>query len=166
MSLLPYSKCELGVGRLKNLRHRKARVSGWMNQVVELVLLSGVVFMRLLWPRWFFQLRVRMQQQRWPDCGSRQVAPGLAKVTFPFPVSQGTPTESHVWVEFPGLQPLCSSPGSNEEVWLRNLAWSKEMQRHATATFLITVEHFIQLHDEFPCIHWVPVLRSDPARNI
>lgn len=64
VSLLPYSKCELGVGRLKNLRHRKARVSGWMNQVVELVLLSGVVFMRLLWPRWFFQLRVKMQQQR------------------------------------------------------------------------------------------------------
>ena len=57
------NKCELGVGRLKNLRYRKARVTGWMNQVVELVLLSGIVFMRMVRPHWFFQLRVRTQQQ-------------------------------------------------------------------------------------------------------
>lgn len=46
----------------------------------------------------------------------RQIAPRLTKVTFPIPVSHGTPTESHHWVEFPRLRPLCSLPGSDEEI--------------------------------------------------
>lgn len=117
------------------------------------------------------RLRVGMHQQRWLFLGNRHVAPVLTKVTFPISVIQGTPTESYLWERFPGSS-LCDLylaliriyiPFS---VWLRDLAWSKQMWRawntyfsHCCGTFHST-PWWIHMYSP------IPVLCSDPTREI
>lgn len=89
-----------------------------MNQEVELVLFAHLV---LFSPEEAVATassrpRVGASAEVTGPWKQRQGACGLCKVTFPIPVSQGTTTESHVWVEFPGLRPLCSLPGGDEQI--------------------------------------------------